>query len=159
MSSEWPHTKEDIETKFKDSKVRSPEGALLKVYHYSDESIESFTLDHVGKNFNGDRGFFGAGIYFTEADDAFHYGQKQYAAYLNLKNPLIIKNPSVEDIQNTHGKKQEFLEQGYDGVMVWNDAIPEEEKIMFGKPTIIKGREAGWSEICVFNPEDIYKLV
>src|SRR3989338_10703850 len=156
MSIEQPSTEENIEAKFKDSKARDQEGNLLKVYHFSDDVIKNFSLDHVGKNFQGDEGFFGAGIYFTEDENSFYYGRNRYAAYLNVRNPFIIRNPSVEDVHNLHGRRQELLNQGYDGVMVWNDAIPDEEKIIFGRPQVVKGRKAGWNEICVFKSEDVF---
>lgn len=150
--------KENIENKFRESKVRSEDGKLLTVYHYSDDKIEEFSSGFEGKNYPGDKGFFGAGIYFTDSKDAFQYGKLQYAAYLNLKNPLIIKNPSLNDIKNFHGKKQELLNQGYDGVMIWNDESQDEEKTIFGKPQVVKGRKAGWSEIVVFDPANIHTI-
>lgn len=154
--------KEDIknivERKFSDSKVRDEAGNLLEVYHYSNEDFDEFSLDYIGKNYPGDNGFFGAGVYFTDSEDAFHYGKKKYSAYLNLKNPLIIKNPTNTDINNLHSKRDELIEQGYDGVMVWNDEIKDETKTIFGKEQLIKGRRAGWSELVAFNPEDIYIL-
>lgn len=148
-----------IKEKFKESKVVDENGELLTVYHFSDDNITEFSTGHTGKNYFGDKGFFGEGIYFTDSEDAFTYGSKRYSAYLNLKNPLIVKNPSTEDVKQLHGKKIELIEQGYDGVMVWNDAS-EDKLVETGKMKggIIKGIKAGWSEICVFNPEDIYKL-
>lgn len=150
---------ENIENKFKNSKVRDEKGKLLVVYHYSNHYFDEFSPDFSGKSFEGDKGFFGAGIYFTEDNDEpgeNFYGKNKYSAYLNLKKPLIIKNPSIEDINKLHGKKQELLDQGYDGVMIWNDEIKDEEKIMFGRPKIIKGKKARWSEIIVFDPKDIH---
>jgi hypothetical protein len=148
--------RENIEEKFKESKVRGEDGKLLVVYHFSDADFDKFSSDFAGKNYEGDKGFFGSGIYFTDTKDAFHYGKQRYSAYLNLKNPLILKNPSIEDVKNLHGKKQELLDQGYDGVMIWNDEIKDEEKIIFGKHQLLKGRKAGWSELVVFEPNDIH---
>ena len=45
---------ESVEERFKDSKVRNEDGTLMQVYHYSDiPNIEQFSLDFVGKNFEG----------------------------------------------------------------------------------------------------------
>ncbi|HEY1041597.1 MAG TPA: hypothetical protein VGE63_02635 [Candidatus Paceibacterota bacterium] len=147
-----------IEEQFANSKVRNEQGELLKVYHYSDDQIETFSLGFVGKNYEGDAGFFGSGIYFTDSDEDYSYGKNKYSAYLNLKNPLILKNPSVEDVNKLHGMKEELISQGYDGTMIWNDEKEDEIRTIFRKEQIIKGRPKGWSEICVFNPEDIYKI-
>ena len=129
--------KENIEQKFNESKVRDEQGKLLKVYHFSNSKIDKFSNDFVGKATGGDRGFFGSGVYFTEADDAYTNGANRYGAYLNLKNPLIIKNPTEDDVRSLHGKRDEILKQGYDGVMVWNDAS-EGKLIKMGKT--ISGR-------------------
>lgn len=150
--------KENIEDKFKESKVRSEDGKLLTVYHYSDNDFDEFSSTPMKGNYEGDEGFFGAGIYFTDTENAFQYGKHRYAAYLNLKNPLVIKNPTIKDIKNLHGKSKELLDQGYDGVMIWNDKIKDETKTIFGKPQLIRGKKAGWSEIVVLNPDDIHIL-
>ncbi len=161
MSIEQPNTQpqtESLEEKLKDSKVRDENGNLLIVYHFSDQDFDNFSLDHVGQNFDGDKGFFGAGVYFTGFADASAYGSKRYAAYLNLRNPLILHNPSLEDIQKLHGKREALLAEGYDGVMVWSDAL-EGKTVATGKlRATVPPRPAGWSEICVLNTGDIYPL-
>ncbi len=150
---------QSIEERFKESKVRAEDGSLLRVFHYSEASgIEDFSLEFVGKNYSGDKGFFGAGIYFTDQEQSFHYGAHQYAAHLNLKNPLILRNPTIEAVNELHGKRQELLDQGYDGVMVWNDAREGKESSSPGFKIKVNAKRAGWDEICVFKPEDIAVL-
>lgn len=155
MSLEKPIS---IEKRFSESKVRDEEGNLLKVYHFSNEDIQEFSLEHRGKNWIGDDGFFGGGIYFTDSDDSYNYGAKRYAAYLNLRNPLIVRNPTTDDVQALRGKRQELLDQGYDGVMVWNDASEDRVIDTPHMKGIEKGYKGGWSEICVLKPEDIFRL-
>ena len=148
----------DIEKKFAESKVRDPEtGRLLVLRHFSDApDIKKFSLDRP-PTFGGDQGFFGAGIYFTGIDgSAEEYGDYRYDVNLNLKNPLIIRNATMEDVNRLNGKREEIITQGYDGVMVWSDEKPAQH-IVDESMTIKQAyRPAGWSEICVFNPDDIH---
>ena len=78
--------------------------------------------------------------------------------YYKLKYPLNWAKLYIANAAKLAGQKDELQAQGYDGVMVWNDEKPDETKFMFGKEQVIKGRKAGWSEICVFDPENIHKL-
>ena len=159
LTSQKPKTENiSIEERFKESKVRNEKGVLLKVFHFSDENIQEFSIDHVGKNYSGDFGFFGNGIYFTDFEEDFKYGSKRYSAYLNLKNPFIIKNPTIGDINKLHGKREDLLNQGYDGVMVWEDSSGDSVINSEKMKGFAKGRKAGWVEICVFKPEDIFFL-
>ncbi|MDQ2077404.1 hypothetical protein [Marinimicrobium sp. ABcell2] len=68
---------------FGDSQVVDDAGQPLMAYHGSDSAISAFTPS--------EEGTFGPGIYFVDqAQDATAYGEKVYAAYLNLQNPWVI---------------------------------------------------------------------
>jgi hypothetical protein len=157
MESQF-NKKESIEEKFSESKVRDEDGKLMEVYHFSDSKIDKFSNDFVGNATEGDKGFFGAGIYFTESDDAYNHGKNKHPAYLNLKNPLILRNPTMDDVRSLHGKKEEILEQGYDGVMVWNDATEGKPMIMGKTTTSTSASPAQWTELVVFDVDDIHLI-
>lgn len=76
---------------FKDSKVRDADGNLLMVYHGTPNTFNIFNKGQYGS-------LYGAGLYFTEDikyAEGFTQGSSQgrvIEAYLNIKNPLVVKN-------------------------------------------------------------------
>jgi len=143
---------EYIRTIFPESKIKEI------VYHGSDEDFiskgESFKKEKIGSSFKGDRGFFGKGFYFTGIPEyKNNYGKIVYSAMLNIKNPFLMKNPSIRDIKNLHGK-----EINNDSVMVYNEHKSKQEKILFGKKQIIPETLEGNSEIMVVNSSQIHIL-
>ena len=76
---------------FKDSKVRDADGNLLMVYHGTPNTFNIFNKGQYGS-------LYGAGLYFTEDikyAEGFTQGSPQgrvIEAYLNIKNPLVVKN-------------------------------------------------------------------
>jgi len=131
-------TKEQQEF-FKDSKVRDENGNLLEVYHGTVSDFTVFDIDKKAKNGR----MLGDGFYFTSSKEvAKNYSREKgkiYKSYLNIKNPLEIKNvssgeltyairninPYIEaDIYKRDGTidekkiRQYLLDNGYDGIHV-----------------------------------------
>lgn len=108
---------------FKDSKVTDSEGNLLKLYHGTWGGNNFTVFDDTAKVVNGNA--YGAGFYFTPDEDvADKWGSKAKGnksrvipAYLNLTNPLIVKDDEpVPDgilsyLKNEEGKKYDRFSQ------------------------------------------------
>lgn len=81
---------EAAEIALKDSKLRTPDGKLRKVYHGTNSTdFNVFDSDYIGAA-SGDDGFFGMGFYFAyTAGEASYYGRKRIiSAYLDMKKPF-----------------------------------------------------------------------
>lgn len=120
---------------FKDSKVRDSKGNLLVVYRGDKSPIFEFD-----KQKQKD-GWLGKGFYFTlNKKYSKKYGKNQTVAYLNIKNPYIVKSNEhfgiytelnelfSEDFTNTSQNIQETLiKNGYDGIFYkdWDSDVGE----------------------------------
>ena len=81
---------EAAEEALKESKLRTENGKLRKVYHGTNSTdFNVFDPDYIGAS-SGDDGFFGRGFYFAyTAGEASYYGRKRIiTAYLDMKNPF-----------------------------------------------------------------------
>ena len=82
------------ERQFADSKIRTKDGRLRKVYHGTNaKDFTVFDADYIGSS-SGDDGFFGMGFYFAYSEgEARYYGRKRMiSAYLDMKNPFDFQS-------------------------------------------------------------------
>ena len=96
------------------SKVVDENGEPLVVYHNSNADINIFDKNKIGINGSSEGGLFGKGFYFsTNKDYNSIFGNKEYAVFLNIKNPITdertIKEiqafkPSIDTIKNVYNK-------------------------------------------------------
>ena len=96
------------------SKVIDENGEPLVVYHNSNADIDIFDKNKIGTNGSSEGGLFGKGFYFSINKDYNNiFGNKEYAVFLNIKNPItderIIKEiqafrPSIDIIKNVYNK-------------------------------------------------------
>lgn len=96
------------------SKVVDENGEPLVVYHNSNADINIFDENKIGTNGSSEGGLFGKGFYFsTNKDYNSLFGNKEYAVFLNIKNPITdeitIKEiqafkPSIDIIKNAYNK-------------------------------------------------------
>ena len=96
------------------SKVVDENGEPLVVYHNSNTDINIFDKNKIGTNGSSEGGLFGKGFYFsTNKDYNKVFGNKEYAVFLNIKNPITdertIKEiqafePSIDIIKNAYNK-------------------------------------------------------
>lgn len=94
---------EAAEEKMPESKLRTKDGKLRKVYHGTNAGeFYEFNPDYIGSS-SGDDGFFGMGFYFAYSKgEASYYGAKRIiSAYLDLKNPFDFE----KEIRTLHGKR------------------------------------------------------
>ena len=81
------------------SKVVDENGEPLVVYHNSNADINIFDKNKIGTNGSSEGGLFGKGFYFsTNKDYNSVFGNKEYAAFLNIKNPITDER-TIEEIQ------------------------------------------------------------
>ena len=76
-----------------DSKMRTPDGKLRKLYHgTSSDDFTVFDLGMIGSG-SGDSGYFGRGFYFAYSKgEASYYGRNIKEVYLDIKNPFNYVN-------------------------------------------------------------------
>ncbi len=75
---------------FNGSKVVDSQGRPLVVYHKTNDDIDEFKMDKIGKS---DYGYAGRGFYFLPFPLAgYTYGNTTMPVYLSLKNPYILSN-------------------------------------------------------------------
>lgn len=96
------------------SKVIDENGEPLVVYHNSNADINIFDENKIGTNGSSEGGLFGKGFYFSTNKDYNNlFGNKEYAVFLNIKNPITdertIKEiqafkPSIDIIKNAYNK-------------------------------------------------------
>ena len=96
------------------SKVVDENGEPLVVYHNSNTDINIFDKNKIGTNGSSEGGLFGKGFYFsTNKNYNKVFGNKEYAVFLNIKNPITdertIKEiqafePSIDIIKNAYNK-------------------------------------------------------
>lgn len=96
------------------SKVVDENGEPLVVYHNSNADINIFDKNKIGTNGSSEGGLFGKGFYFSTNKDYNNlFGNKEYAVFLNIKNPITdeitIKEiqafkPSIDIIKNVYNK-------------------------------------------------------
>lgn len=96
------------------SKVVDKNGEPLVVYHNSNADINIFDENKIGTNGSSEGGLFGKGFYFSTNKDYNNlFGNKEYAVFLNIKNPITdeitIKEiqafkPSIDIIKNAYNK-------------------------------------------------------
>lgn len=96
------------------SKVVDENGEPLVVYHNSNADINIFDKNKIGTNGSSEGGLFGEGFYFSTNKDYNNiFGNKEYAVFLNIKNPITdegtIKEiqafkPSIDIIKNAYNK-------------------------------------------------------
>ena len=89
-------------------------GEPLVVYHNSNADINIFNKNKIGTNGSSEGGLFGEGFYFSTNKDYNNiFGNKEYAIFLNIKNPITdertIKEiqafkPSIDIIKNAYNK-------------------------------------------------------
>ena len=90
---DWEHDPKNA------SKVVDENGEPLVVYHNSNADINIFDKNKIGTNGSSEGGLFGKGFYFsTNKDYNSIFGNKEYAAFLNIKNP-ITDEITIEEIQ------------------------------------------------------------
>jgi len=85
-----------------DSKIRTEDGRLRRVYHGTNSGyFSAFSMDYLGAS-SGDEGFFGRGFYFayTEGEAGF-YGRNVLPAYLNIVNPFNFQ----AELQTYNGER------------------------------------------------------
>ena len=81
------------------SKVVDENGEPLVVYHNSNADINIFDKNKIGTNGSSEGGLFGKGFYFsTNKDYNSVFGNKEYAAFLNIKDPITDER-TIEEIQ------------------------------------------------------------
>lgn len=96
------------------SKVVDENGEPLVVYHNSNADINIFDENKIGTNGSSEGGLFGKGFYFSTNKDYNNlFGNKEYAVFLNIKNPITdeitIKEiqafkPSIDTIKSAYNK-------------------------------------------------------
>ena len=96
------------------SKVVDENGEPLVVYHNSNADINIFDKNKIGTNGSSEGGLFGEGFYFSTNKDYNNiFGNKEYAVFLNIKNPITdertIKEiqafkPSIDTIKSAFNK-------------------------------------------------------
>lgn len=96
------------------SKVVDENGEPLVVYHNSNADINIFDKNKIGTNGSSEGGLFGEGFYFSTNKDYNNiFGNKEYAVFLNIKNPITdertIKEiqafkPSIDTIKSAYNK-------------------------------------------------------
>ncbi len=132
---------EAAEMAMPDSKIRDENGKLKVVYHQTnavDEEGNPFTV------FNMERARHTSdvvGAFFAPEYDQYHeYGDRTYAAYLNIKNPAydVYVDNSITDAGLL--KRNELIAQGYDGIINTEDGKPYEYVAFY--PEQIKSAEA-----------------
>ncbi len=79
---------------FGDSKVIDEQGRPLVVYHGTNAEFSVFD-----KSKQKGSSYYGKGFYFTNWSDVSTYGKIKMPLYLNIKNPLIIKEGDVSSLK------------------------------------------------------------
>ena len=79
---------------FGDSKVVDEQGRPLVVYHGTNAEFSVFD-----KSKQKGSSYYGKGFYFTNWSDVSTYGKIKMPLYLNIKNPLIIKEGDVSSLK------------------------------------------------------------
>ena len=80
---------------FGDSKVVDEQGRPLIVYHGTNKEFDSFD-----KSKQKGSSYYGKGFYFTNWSDVSFYGSNKISAYINVKNPLIVKEGDINSLLN-----------------------------------------------------------
>ena len=107
---------------FKNSKIQK------YVYHNSKKDFDKFDLNYFGGT---DLGSYCKGIYFSgNTEEIKKYGNKQYKAYIDIKNPIYFEgnekrfSVNFRDYKNKDKLKkikenltQQLIQEGYDGVI------------------------------------------
>lgn len=147
---------EAAEEALKESKLRTENGKLRKVYHGTNSTdFNVFDPDYIGAS-SGDDGFFGRGFYFAyTAGEASYYGRKRIiTAYLDMKNPF--------DFQTELGMyKGNMASTGYapDAVRILNlaEKFPEIAKKI--RMTVEYPEDDGDKKITAIEFAEAYKNV
>lgn len=90
-------SKEALENFYKwfgDSKVVDEQGRPLVVYHGTNAEFSVFD-----KSKQKGSSYYGKGFYFTNWSDVSTYGKIKMPLYLNIKNPLIIKEGDISSLK------------------------------------------------------------
>lgn len=136
---------------FKDSKVRDADGKLLEVYHGTKADFTEFDINK-NKVIT-----FGNGFYFGENQDtvnSYYAGEngKVMKTYLNIKNPFVIEQSQLKDIDSVPDVVMESLgidsvtkdsimqdlkKHGYDGIHYKNGIKGNDVYVAF-EPSQIK---------------------
>jgi len=91
---------------FGDSKVVTPGGNPLVVYHGSPHAFQIFDKARIGTQ--TDSGDVGAGFYFTQNPaEAKSYGKNVLAAYLRIEQPLIIWGAYIAEMNRIDAELRE----------------------------------------------------
>ena len=128
---------EEIKTKIKGTKVSDTEGNPILVFHGTNSKIDKFKTDMVNR-MTGE-----VGAYFTsDKGYAYHYGNRIYSAYIDIKKPFVGTKKPTEDGQKfgffTEKARRQLIDKGYDGVI-----------------TIVNGK---MEEVVPFYPELIHVI-
>jgi hypothetical protein len=103
IAAKYSARKKEIETAFKNSKVRNEDGSLKEMYHGTNAEFTEFRP--------GSAQGWGEGIYFTDNKEATkEFGEKVISAYINITNPYYdSKGITDEQIESTdvYKKKNE----------------------------------------------------
>jgi hypothetical protein len=162
---------------FGDSKVVDEKGEPLVVYHGTPSAgFDAFDPSKLGKN--TDKGYFGAGHYFSgDAGIASDYAMGRggaagvYPVHLSIKKPFVFDNRTYESEQanfkamkkmgveltaggfpkNSEEFKAKLLAQGYDGVVAYRQRDDEHAEYVAFEPTQIKSARGNRG---TFDPKD-----
>ncbi len=91
-------SKEALENFYKwfgDSKVVDEQGRPLVVYHGTNAEFDVFD-----KSKQKGSSYYGKGFYFTNWSDVSFYGSNKISAYINVENPLIVKEGDIKSLLN-----------------------------------------------------------
>jgi hypothetical protein len=141
---------------FGDSKVVDEKGEPLVVYHGTNKDFKEFKTDKKQSNFNA---MIADGFYFTEnpkyaSGYAVGDGANIKQAYLNVKNPLIVK--SVPEYKRAMSEAKGKLSKGskYAEAQLLSKS-DSEVLAASGYDGVIYKPDAKMSEIVVFEPNQI----
>jgi hypothetical protein len=123
---------------FGDSKVVDADGKPRVVYHYTENDFNIFDTTR--------RAIGGEGSYFSTYKPSVD-GGRVVEAYLSLKNPKVITHRQSDDVL-----KQQFIEQGHDGVIILNANGSIKTAVAF-YPTQIKSAIGNSGQFDGSNPD------
>ena len=93
METAQQFVNEAAERAMKDSKLRTPDGKLRKLYHGTNSGKFTVFNKRYIASASGDSGFFGKGFYFAYSkEEAHYYGRNIMEVFLDIKNPFNIRD-------------------------------------------------------------------
>ena len=141
---------------FKYSKIRDDKGRLIEVYHRTNQDFTQFDKNKIGSA--TDDGFWGRGFYFSNLDHE-HYGKNVIKGYLNITNPLVMRDfKSIQEIaeyldiveRNFHYEPDGLIRVSYDQIRQFTSHVIEK-----GHDGVIAEHDNGVCEYVIFEPNQI----